>query len=449
MKTHILDLNSTYYGLEQRILMENAGNDISSTIASVLGKNKRIAVFCGLGNNGGDGSVAARFLSKDNIVSVFLAGKKREIKTQIALTNWNLLDLTSCNNEEFTFQDTACDIVIDALLGVGMIGELREPIKGIVQYINNLKEKGATVVSVDLPTGYGTSLSVNADLIISLNEKKLGDALLVDIGIPQKIENLTGPGDVKYLKKRRKDSHKGDNGRVLIVGGSERYHGAPIYAAAAASMLVDLVYVATPCVDIVKSYSPDFIVTDEILEYPYDAAVIGVGMGVKREALEVMKTLDRKVIDADGLKILKEDLDRAAGSILTPHRGEFEHLFGPLPTTLNEKIETVREKAETHDCTIILKGEVDIIADASGYKLNYTGNEGMTTGGTGDILAGLTAGFLSSNEAFQAACAASFVNGLAGDFVYEERGVYYTSSDLLAKISDALSFCENFGENNV
>jgi NAD(P)H-hydrate epimerase len=435
-----------HYGLEPRILMENAGNGIASIIMSKFGKNKKIAVFSGLGNNGGDGFVAARFLSKENKVSVFLIGNERDIKTKIASETWKLLDFTKCKKEEFNFQDVGCEIVIDALLGVGIVGELKEPIKSVVQYINKLKEKGVKIVSIDLPTGYGTELSVKPDLTISMHHKKTDDSLLVDIGIPEKIEYLTGPGDVKYLKKRKKDSHKGDNGRVLIVGGSDRYHGAPLYAATAASKIVDLVYIATPCTDVIKNYSPDFIVTKDILEYDYDSVVIGVGMGINKKALEIMKRFEKKVIDADGLKVLANDLDLAANAILTPHEGEFEYLFGNLPDNLEERIQKVGETSEKYDCTIILKGKIDIVADKKGYKLNYTGNEGMTTGGTGDVLAGLAAGFFSKDEAFQSACAASFVNGFAGDLVYSKKNVYYTTSDLLDKLSDALLFCENFGE---
>ena len=441
MKTKILDMNCKYYGLEPRILMENAGKGAASVIMSRFGKNRKIAVFCGLGNNGGDGFVTARFLSKENRVKVFLIGKENEIKTKIALENWKLLDFTGCQKEEFHFQEIDCDIVVDALLGVGIRGELREPVKSVVQYINRLKERGVKIVSIDLPTG-----DIKYDLNISMHYKKTDDSVVVDIGIPEKIEHMTGPGDVKYLKRRKKDSHKGDNGRVLIFGGSEKYHGAPIYAATAASKIVDLVYVATPCPDIIKNYSPDFIVTEEILDYDYDSVLIGVGMGMNEKALDIMKRFERKVIDADGLKILKKDLELAEGSILTPHRGEFEYLFGRLPDNPEEKIQRVMDVSEKYNCTIILKGRVDIIADKNRYKLNYTGNEGMTTGGTGDVLAGLSSGFFARNEAFSSACAAAFVNGYAGDLVYSEKNVYYTASDLLDKISEALVFCERFGD---
>lgn len=287
MKTKILDINCKYYGLEPRILMENAGNGVSSIITSKFGKNKKIAIFCGLGNNGGDGFVAARFLSKENRVKVFLIGNEKDIKTKIALENWKLLDFTNCKKEDFNFQDIDCDIVVDALIGVGITGELKEPIKSVVEYINKLKEKGVKVVSIDLPTG-----DLKPDLNISMHYKKTDDSIVVDIGIPDKIENLTGPGDVKYLKE--KDSHKGDNGRVLIVGGSDRYHGAPIYAATAASKVVDLVYIATPCVDVIKNYSPDFIVTKDIIDYDYDSVLIGVGMGINEKALKIMKRFEKK-----------------------------------------------------------------------------------------------------------------------------------------------------------
>jgi hydroxyethylthiazole kinase-like uncharacterized protein yjeF len=458
LKTAILDCNSRYYNMETIQLMENAGRSVAEQIEKEYGHEKKIAIFCGQGNNGGDGFVAARFLAEKNEVTVYLVGSPAGIRTGDAKRNWEILTHTSVKK---TFiRDTTDisipkhDIIVDALLGTGISGELREPFKTLVQTLNSLPGKK---VSVDVPTGYNTSVSFAADLRVSMHYPKTEECITISIGIPKEFELLVGPGDCKYLKRRRKDSHKGDNGRVLIIGGSDLYHGAPIYAGLAASKLVDLVFVASPlsAAGIIKDATPDFIVhplssdfivpedIPTILELAAscDAVLIGPGAGMHKETQKACRNLLRQlentvVVDADGLKALKghiELLDERM--VLTPHKGEFTMLFG-------EK--TVEEAASQYNCTIIQKGDCDIISNGSETKYNYTGNAGMTTGGTGDILAGLTAGFAAENDIFQASCAAAFVNGLAGDFSYKEVGLHYTASDVITNLQKVLKWCDTF-----
>ena len=454
VETAILDCNSRYYGMDAIQLMENAGRNAAEEIGKRYGRDNSIGIFCGPGNNGGDGFVAARFLSQSNEVTVYVVGTPQHIRTEDARKNWHILQHTHV--KKVMIRDTVDlsipdhDIIVDALLGTGLSGELREPYKTLVKTLNSLP--GAKV-SVDVPTGYTTSVSFHADVTVSMHYPKTDDCTTVTIGVPAAFESLVGPGDVKFLKKRRKDSHKGDNGRILIVGGSREYHGAPIYAGLAASKVVDLVIVACPAsaAPVIKEATPDFIVHPLSSDYlavkdvptvvelasACDVVLLGPGLGMQKETqkacCEVLSHIERAVIDADGLKALKGNLHLLSpNTILTPHKGEFAMLFG-----------SIEEAAKTR-CTIIQKGACDTISNGVKTKYNYTGNAGMTTGGTGDILAGLAAGFAACNDIFQAACAAAFVNGLAGDICFDRYKFHYTASDVVTTLQEALSWCDTF-----
>ncbi len=458
LETAILDCNSRYYSMDTIQLMENAGRSVAEEIEKRYGHKKKVAIFCGLGNNGGDGFVAARFLAQKNEVTCYLVGKPQHIQTEEARKCWDILQHTNIKKQ--FIRDTTdilipeCDIVVDALLGTGISGELREPYKTLVEAMN--ASSGAKV-SVDIPTGYRTASSFAADVTISMHYPKTDECITVSIGVPTEFESLVGPGDVKFLKRRKKDSHKGDNGRVLIVGGSQVYHGAPIYAGLAAATLVDLVFLACPASvsSTVKAATPDFIVHPLSSDYlvcedippivelasSCDTVLIGPGLGTCAETEKALQELFSQVkktvdIDADGLKALRNRLDLIADHmVLTPHHGEFTMLFGDQP---------VDKAAAVHTCTIVQKGVTDIISNGEKTKYNHTGNAGMTTGGTGDVLAGLIAGFAALNDLFQASCAATFVNGLAGDFWVEQAGFHYTASDVVTALRDVLVWCDTF-----
>jgi hydroxyethylthiazole kinase-like uncharacterized protein yjeF len=457
LETAILDCNSRYYHMDTIQLMENAGRSVAEEVEKKYGDKKRIAIFCGPGNNGGDGFVAARFLAQKNDVTLYLMGKPEQIQTAEALKNWDILQYAPV--KKIFIKDTKdifvpdYNIIIDALLGTGISGELREPYKTLVLALNSLP--GAKV-AVDIPTGYTTGVSFAADLVVSMHYPKVEGCTTVTIGVPGVFESLVGPGDVKFLKRRRKDSHKGDNGRVLIVGGSELYHGAPIYAGLAASTLVDLVFIACPqsVASVIRGVTPDFIVHPLSADYVVledipvitelasmcDVVLLGPGLGMHKETheacLHLLPHLKKTVIDADGLKALKDHLSLITETmVLTPHEGEFHMLFGTKP---------VEEAASKTHCTIVQKGSRDIITNGVKTKYNYTGNAGMTTGGTGDILAGLIAGFSAVNDLFQASCAATFVNGLAGDTCYQQFGFSYTASDVVQALQKVLVLCSTF-----
>jgi hydroxyethylthiazole kinase-like uncharacterized protein yjeF len=269
----------------------------------------------------------------------------------------------------------------------------------------------------------------------------------------QKAKNWVGPGQIKALYRPPERSHKGQNGKLILIGGSKLFHGASLWALKIASRIVDMVFYSSipenhQLTRNLKAKIYDFIcvprkeVTNYIKES--DAILIGPGLTREKETKVLTERLVKKfpkkqwVIDAGSLQMMGKNLipQRA---ILMPHQGEFEKLFG-LEATKRNAIKMAKE----HRCIVLLKGEVDYICSPTEYKENRTGNEGMTKGGTGDVLAGLTAALACKNEPFEAACAAAFVNGLAGDRLKERVGVYYNASDLADEIPSTLKWCQDY-----
>lgn len=460
-----LDINSAYYGVPRIELMENAGRCVYESLKERFSlRDRRIAVYCGLGNNGGDGFVAARYLARAGAeVTLILLGRDEDIKTEEARKNYMLL-----KKEDVRLREGPggydYDIIVDALLGTGIVGELREPYKSVVEGINESK---AFKISIDLPSGLssetGRGSCVSADLVVTFHKPKKGleryNYVVADIGIPDKAETHVGPGEVVVnLGKRKREAKKGDYGRVLILGGSEEYYGAPLLAAMAAQNSgVDLIFLAVPEVnfEVSRCYYPDFI----IRKYPgamlnsegvvlalelagkCDSLVIGPGLGTRSETkkavLDILKKIDiPTVIDADALKALAGE-KVPSNAVLTPHSAEFKLLTGEdLPSKLEDRAELVKKQSCALGAVILLKAPIDIIASPSGrIKYNSTGNPGMTVGGTGDVLAGLVGGFLAQGlNPLDAACCAAFVNGYAGDELYEEKGYSFTASDLAVEL---------------
>jgi NAD(P)H-hydrate epimerase len=271
-----------------------------------------------------------------------------------------------------------------------------------------------------------------------------------------------GPADIRSLSRRPPDARKGQGGRVLIVGGSVFFRGALVYAARAAAQIADLVYhcAPAPCRAAIDQ-QPDLLGTcldgdylhaghlDDVLRrveaYRIDAVLIGPGMGLGPEAgvpegtrdlvaRLIPRLADRKVVvDADGLNALAGRLDVLGPHVcLTPHRGEFAKLSGVDPTS-----EHVVAFAKARRAVVVLKGPVDVVTDGERTRYNHTGNPGMATGGTGDVLSGALAGLAARNDLFHAACAAAYLTGLAGDLVMETRGEFFTASDVVDMLGGA------------
>jgi NAD(P)H-hydrate epimerase len=250
---------------------------------------------------------------------------------------------------------------------------------------------------------------------------------------------------VKQLKTPKPNSHKRDNGRLLIIAGSNKYFGALVYAVKTASRIVDLVYLlSTPenqqLIKKLKLGTAEFM---PISKFPdtkiladIDAILIGPGLGIsantKKLTSQVLKSGKKAVLDADALNVLDNNLKRLLSTkhILTPHHKEFYRLFKISPSPKNAS-----KMAKKYHCTIVLKGPIDIIASPGGkISLNKTGNAGMTKGGTGDVLAGLIAGLYTTNNAFTSAATGTYINGTAGDDLFKKVKTFYNAEDLAEQI---------------
>ena len=250
-----LELNSEYFGVSRLQLMENAGRNVATEIASRFKPEEtRVTVFCGTGGNGGDGFVAARHLACLGFrVDVILAGRSADIVDEATRKNWvalqTLKDTVTLHQvyDSALIQGFEADVVVDALLGIGLKGSLRPPILQLVKHVNKIK---AFRISVDVPTGINSDSgevlgdAVKADVTVTFHKMKpglkkaqkySGELVVRDIGLPCEFERFAGPGDVlAVVKPRPAEAHKGDFGRLLVVGGSEVFSGAPALVALAA-----------------------------------------------------------------------------------------------------------------------------------------------------------------------------------------------------------------------
>ena len=270
-------------------------------------------------------------------------------------------------------------------------------------------------------------------------------------------KNLSSSIVKKFIPERKTNSRKGDNGKVLVVGGSYLYHGAPILSSLAALRTgADLVYTCVPKINIqaTRAISPNLIViplADSKLtrgavhkllgQIPRDLDSATIGMGLAIQDLEALKILIKSLLDRD----VRLSLDASAlvsavlplvpqkNVVVTPHSGEFKKIFGVIPSdSIKQRISTVEKFAKNHSLTILLKGSTDIISEGKKTFLNPKKTPAMTVGGTGDVLSGIVASLLARNRnAFESASAAAFINGLAGKIVQKKLGLHMTATDLI------------------
>ncbi|RZN36946.1 MAG: NAD(P)H-hydrate dehydratase [Methanophagales archaeon ANME-1-THS] len=518
-------------------------------------KKVKVTILAGKGNNGGDAFAAARHLHGKPLLSlsgkplqglrgcgaephtrergqsprfrgqrgeaplfdvkILLIGRSHELRTEETKRNWRLVQESGYDVDEIADSSSlkaaaatvnASDVIIDAIFGTGVKGKIREPEATAIDLINGSQ---AFVIAVDIPSGLDPDTgeaekAVKADLTVTFHKPKrgllekvaaeyVGELVVADIGIPEGLERLAGPGDVRLVLKRDPRSHKGDNGRVLIVGGGP-FFGAPALAALAALRAgADWVTIAAPqsVSALIASFSPNLIVhplSSEILveeDVPvvlnliteHDVVVIGMGLGAAEETKRATKLIieaeasKKVVVDADGFfglylplqtkplqglrgqrggaPLFRKSLIKNASQedklvIVTPHAGEFAkmqiggeglNVVVPPEDRMEERIDFVSDFSRQNNVVTLLKGQTDIIADGTRVKLNRTGNAGMTVGGTGDVLAGITGAFFAiSSDPFKAATAAAFVNGTAGDLAFNEKGYGLLATDLIETI---------------
>jgi NAD(P)H-hydrate epimerase len=466
-EVNVLDINASYLGVPTSQLMENAGKGVAKVALEKFPiEGKKVAIICGPGNNGGDGFVAARYLTEKCKVLVLLIKPEDKIRSRIAKANFNKIkgNVEIVGSSDIGQKIEDAELIIDAMLGIGISGEIREPYLSCINTVNSSKTQ---ILSIDVPSGLGSKNPAHPNLTVTFHDVKVGmskensgDIVVVDIGIPQDAERFLGPGEFVYYPKPKEDSHKGDNGRLLIVGGGP-YTGAPALAGLAAyRMGVDLVHIVTPSktYQIIASYSPNFIVhrlsgdffKEEDLEIlksimdKIDAVIIGPGLGDHPDTANAVQKFIRDyskplVIDADAIKPVAGNIEalKNGNGVITPHAGEFKILSGEsIRSDINERAEQVRAFAKKLGFTVLLKGKIDIISDGERVKLNRTGNPTMTVGGTGDVLAGITGAILSKGVTpFNSARIAAFTNGTAGDLSFKDLGFSMMATDIIDKIS--------------
>lgn len=434
--------------------------------------------------------------------------KKEEAKTnlKILLRNRDVnvvhMDYDDAGLSKIRSISKEAHIIVDCVLGTGFSGFLRFKEDVAVSIINEAVLKYNThVLAVDVPSGLGDfngyvdlndsngleTLSkevriVRASKTITFHKMKTylssphikaytGDVLVCPIGIPRSAELFVGPGLFLNLHRRCFSDHKGNGGKVLIVGGGP-YTGAPVLSALSALRAgADIVSVATPAPVFtqISSYSPDIIVKKlpsgsdclcgEDVSYlknimnSYDSVVLGPGLGndpeTLRSVLSILSLPECKnaVIDADAIQPeIKEIEFSGKNFILTPHKGELKRLCHTVPEfpDLRNQSETSEFLSNMHkvsrffgNSVFLIKGATDIICGPEKSVLNNTGNPEMCVGGTGDVLSGIVGAFLSKNESFQAAACGAFLSGLSGDMALKSAGPGLTASDVSECISKA------------
>ncbi len=472
-------------GIPALILMENAGKGVAQFIQERFGSvdGRTIIVVCGKGNNAGDGFVAARHLHSDGaIVHVMLVALPNQLKG-VAKSNFEILRRIAKKSSESLqltrFNKKVCKpfLIVDALFGTGFVGRPTKPYSDAIEWINRQR---VPVVSVDIPsgvngtTGFAEGPAVRATATVTLGLQKtgllcndardlVGEIHVIDIGIPQSVVERGGfktflvePSDVQsLLPKRPSTAHKYSVGKVFIIAGSKGYTGAAALCATAALRSgAGAVVLATPeavypilarklsevIVEPVASTDEGSIakaamekLTDRIRWA--DVVVVGPGLSRNSETQQLLRELllnnkSRMLVDADGLFAVAQVgtslLKKSKGEfILTPHSGEMSRLNKMTAKEIEKKrIESARSFAQASNQTLVLKGAPTVTAGRSGIAyVNSSGNPGMATVGSGDVLAGIIASLwaqdLSSEDA---ALGGVFLHGLSGDIVARKIG---------------------------
>jgi NAD(P)H-hydrate epimerase len=424
-------------------MMESAGRAVAD---AVLARDPaHVLILCGRGNNGGDGMVAARYLQHLDSVDVVYpdcgpmttsAAVQASLLRHCSVALHPVRCASDVDALSRIFEET--DVIVDAMLGTGASGAVREPLATLVARANR---SPAPVVAVDIPTP-----GMRASRIVSFHRPKVEGADVVDIGIPLEAEVYTGPGDLLLVPARATGAHKGAGGEVLVVGGGP-YQGAPYIAAMGALRAgADIVRIASPAYipmpDLIyERLGGDAITGDHletILSLVGRADVVVCGMGLGKESHDVVLAIagaaKRAVFDADALVC---PLPAAKETIYTPHAGEFARMTGTEPPAdLVARGRCV--KAAAAGGTILLKGPVDVVSDGRRVRFNRTGTPAMTTGGTGDLLAGVAGALFCQVPAFEAACTAAYASGRAGMRASEGRGNGMLATDMLDYIPEEL-----------
>ena len=478
-------------GVPSTLLMTNAAKNLAAEAFELMGTNKSAVIFCGSGNNGGDGIAAATYLLRRGVgIRCFLVGERLKMTPDCAEMERRLIELGGTlelfNPDDDLVKKLAdnAGVIIDALFGIGLNSELRSNALAAVRLMNEAK---APIVSADIASGVEADTgrilgeAVRADVTVTFSLAKIGHFAqpgctccgklrVAEIGIPAEamMNAETNVFSVSAedisLPTRPKISHKGDFGKLLIIGGSVGYTGAPVLCAkAAARSGAGLIYLGVPD----KIYE---ITAGRLLEsmpFPLDdrgngrismsalpvimdkldncdVCVVGCGLSRSEEIGELIRSMvtestKQLVIDADGLFALGDDSNIIKSAnrppVLTPHDGEYLRLGGVLT---GDRVSDARDFAQSRECVLVLKGHRTICAfpDGEVYIIS-AGNPGMAKGGSGDVLSGMIGAFLGQLSLKKAVITACAVHALAGDLCAERYGEYsMLPSDIIEAIPE-------------
>ena len=493
-------VSSERFGVPSLTLMENAGAAVAEFALRHYPAAMRIGVICGKGNNGGDGFVAARKLhDAGKEVRVLLLAESSEVQGDAAtmLERLPATPAVARSWEELLQPEPQAvfdsELLIDAVLGTGF----KPPVSGVYgKAILRMNETKAPVIAVDIPSGASadamgeqTGAVARADAIVTFTAPRpahvfgsltSGPIVIMPIGSPAEAIvsslqlNLITANDVlPLIGPRRADSNKGNFGHVLVIGGAVGKAGAAAMAGMSALRAgAGLVTVGTPksALPVVAGFHPEVMtepleeteagtISKRALSYGHlDALAEGkttlaIGPGISRhtETADVVRRAVKKyqqpmVVDADGLNAFEGQAGELNGRgrvlVITPHPGEMARLIGSSAAEVQkDRLNIARNFAREHEVIVVLKGHRTLIASPNGALwINATGNPGMATGGTGDILTGMVAGFVAQNpqRVLEAVCLAVHLHGLAGDVARENMGEHsLVATDLLRALPEA------------
>jgi ADP-dependent NAD(P)H-hydrate dehydratase / NAD(P)H-hydrate epimerase len=501
---------SERFGVPSLTLMENAGTAVRSHVLGQFPAANKIVVFCGKGNNGGDGFVAARRLSEaGKDVHVILFAHPADLRGDAAVMFGKLpMDplLVSASDElgqERVQAALRADLYLDAILGTGF----KPPVSGLyADAIAILNQGGVPVVAVDIPSGADADGMARqagniarADSIITFTAPRpahvfgqltTGLTVVADIGSPAeaiapsslRLHVIAPRSFAEILAPRQVDSNKGLYGHVFVIGGSLGKAGAAAMAGMAALRAgAGLATVATPksVLPTVAGFHPE-LMTEPMPETEFGTmaaeaeqaivellagiklgAVLAIGPGISRapETSELVRSLVHRfhlptVVDADGLNAFQARTEELSGAerllVITPHPGEMARLAGSTTALVQkDRLNVARRFASLHRLIVVLKGYRTIVTAGDDAWINMTGNPGMATGGTGDILTGMVAGFVAQfpEAALLAVLAAVHLHGLAGDVARESKGERsLVATDLLVALPEAIGRAQRAAE---
>jgi len=485
------------------MLMENAGTAVATVCIRRFPDARRITVVCGKGNNGGDGFVAARRLhERDKEVALLLLADPADLRGDAAemfkLLPPAIVPLIIRSPEDLKSFKTellfhSANLLLDAILGTGF----RPPVSGLyASAIELINSRALPVLAVDIPsgadsdaTGTQSGLIARADAVVTFTAPRpahvfgqlsRGPVFVAPIGSPSDavqsslhLNVISVPDIAPLFAPRPRDSNKGMYGHVLVIGGAVGKSGAAAMAgmsALRAGAGLSTVATARSVLSTVAAFHPELMTepleeTDagtislRALEYGRmdslvkGKTVLAIGPGISRnpETSDFVRNVVAKyqtpvVLDADGLNAFEGQTEKLNGMdrvlVITPHPGEMARLLGiSVAQVQADRLGVARKFASEHQLTIVLKGDRTLVVDPSGETwVNTTGNPGMATGGTGDILTGMVAGFLAQykKQVFEAVCAAVHMHGAAGDIACETMGEQpLVATDLIKALPEA------------